>query len=216
VTIPRRDWERFAPLLGAFGFLLFIALGAVAVGESSPSGDAPAPEIAAYFAERQGGHPLNTSLGAFGSFVLLPLFLASLWRAIRRVEGQDGLCAPAALIAGVAMLGPLGIQLAGWGAAALQAGPQRDPAVAAALFDLGSTGFLIFPFPAALLVLATSLANRSGPLLPVWLARTGFLVAGLIVLLAPLGPFMFALFGLWLLAVALVLFRRDHAAVASE
>jgi len=215
MEIQRHGWERFAPL-GAVGFLLFIALGAVAVGESSPSGDAPAREIAAYFAEHQGGHLLNTFLGAFGGFVLFPLFLASLWRAIRRIEGQDGLCAPAALIGGVAMLGPLGIQLAGWGGAALQAGPQRDPAVAAALFDLGSTGFLIFPFPAALLVLATSLANRRGPLLPVWLARSGLLVAGLIMLLAPLGPFMFALFGLWLFTVSLVLFRRDHAAAASE
>ncbi len=216
MAIPRRGWERFAPLLGAFGFLLFLALGAAAVGASSPSGDAPAREIAAYFAEHQGGHLRNTFLSAFGSFVLFPVFLASLWQAIRRVEGHDGLCAPVALIAGVAMLGPLAIQLAGWGAAALQAGPQRDPAVAAALFDLGSTGFLVFPFPAALLVLATSLANRSGPLLPVWLARTGFLVAGLVVLLAPLGPFMFALFGLWLLTVAVVLFRRDHPAIASE
>ena len=215
MEIQRHGWERFAPL-GAVGFLLFIALGAVAVGESSPSGDAPAREIAAYFAEHQGGHLLNTFLGAFGGFVLFPLFLASLWRAIRRIEGQDGLCAPAALIGGVAMLGPLGIQLAGWGGAALQAGPQRDPAVAAALFDLGSTGFLIFPFPAALLVLATSLANRRGPLLPVWLARSGLVVAVLMMLLAPLGQFMFALFGLWLLAVSLVLFRRDHAAAASE
>jgi len=215
MAIQRRDWERFAPL-GAFGFLLFIALGAVAIGESSPSGDAPARDIAAFFAEHQGGHLLNTFLGAFGSFVLFPLFLASLWQAIRRIEGHDGLCAPTALIGGVAMLGPLGIQLAGWGAAALQAGPQRDPAVAAALFDLGSTGFLIFPFPAALLVLATSLANRRGPLLPVWLARSGLVVAVLMMLLAPLGQFMFALFGLWLLAVSLVLFRRDHAAAASE
>ncbi len=77
MAIYRPGWERFAPL-GAFGFLLFIALGAAAVGESSPSGDAPAAEIAAYFAEHQGGHLLNMFLGAFGSFVLFHLFLASL------------------------------------------------------------------------------------------------------------------------------------------
>ena len=146
--------------------------------------------------------------------MLYPWFLASLWRAIRAAEGEDGLCAPVALIGGVALLGPLTIQTAGWGAAALQAGPGRDPAVAAALFDLGSTGFLIFPFPAALLVLARSLANRSGPLLPVWLGRAGLVVAALMVLLAPLGPFMFVVFALWLIAVSIVLFRRKSGVAA--
>ena len=96
------------------------------------------------------------------------------------------------------------------GAAALQAGDQRDPAVAAALFDLGSMGFLLFPLPASLVVLATTLTNRSGPLLPGWLARTGLPLAIVMVLGAfPLGQFMFALFGLWLAAVAIVLMRRS-------
>lgn len=93
------------------------------------------------------------------------------------------------------------LQLAGWGASALQVGDQRDPAAAAALFDLGSTAFLIFPLPAAALVIATTLAARCGPLLPVWLARAGLPVAAVMVLGAfPLGQFMFALFGLWLIA----------------
>lgn len=174
-------WERYAPL-GAVGFLLSLAVGAAAVGASSPAGDAPATDIASYFAEHQGGLLANTFLGALGGFVFFPWFLASLWRRIRRVEGDDGLCAPAALVAGIALLGPLSIQLAGWGAAALQVGDQRDPAVAAALFDLGSTGFLIFPLPAAVLVVATTLASRSGQLLPAWLARAGFPVAAVMVL----------------------------------
>ena len=214
MAVHRPRWERCAPL-GGLGFLLFLALGAAAVGTSSPAGDAPAEEIARYFTDNQGGHLGNTALAAFGGFVLYPWFLASLWRAIRAAEGEDGLCAPVALIGGVALLGPLAIQTAGWGAAALQAGPQRDPAVAAALFDLGSTGFLIFPFPAALLVLATSLANRSGPLLPVWLGRAGLVVAALMVLLAPLGPFMFVVFALWLIAVSIVLFRRNSTVAAN-
>ncbi len=214
MTQPR--WERFAPL-GAVGFLLSLALGAAAVGASPPASDAPAAEIATYFAEHQGGHLANTLLGALGSFVLYPWFLASLWRAIRRVEGEDGLCAAAALIGGVALLGPLLIQLAGWGAAALQVGDQRDPAVAAALFDLGSTGFLIFPLPASVLVVAATLANRSGRLLPVWLARLGLPVAAVMVLGAfPLGQFMFALFGLWLLAVAIVLIRQSRQGPIGE
>ena len=205
MTEPR--WQRYAPL-GALGFLLSLGLGAAVIGASSPASDASATEIATYFADHQGGLLANTLLSAFGSFVLFPWFLASLYQRIRHVEGADGLCAPAALAGGIALLGPLLIQLTGWGAAALQVGEQRDPAVAAALFDLGITGFLIFPLPAAVVVVATTLASRSGSLLPVWLARAGFPVAAVMVLGAfPLGQFMFALFALWLLLVTVVLIR---------
>ena len=209
----QRRWERFAPL-GALGFLLSLVLGAVAVGATSPAGDAPADEIASYFSEHQGGHLTNTFLAALGVFVFYPWFLASLWRAIRRVEGENGLCAPVALIGGVALLGPLLIQAAAWGAAALQAGDQRDPAVAAALFDLGSTGFLVSTFPAAVLVLATTLANRSGSLLPVWLARVGAPLSVVLVVGTFFGvaPFLFALFALWLIAVAIGLMSRNRSA----
>jgi hypothetical protein len=207
MTMTEPRWQRYAPL-GAVGFLLSLGLGAAVIGASSPAGDASAKEIATYFADHQGGLLANTLLSAFGGFVLFPWFLASLYQRIRRVEGADGLCAPAALVGGIALLGPLLIQLTGWGAAALQVGEQRDPAVAAALFDLGSTGFLIFPLPAAVVVVATTLANRSGPLLPVWLARAGFPVAVVMVLGAfPLGQFMFALFAVWLLLVTVVLIR---------
>jgi len=209
--VNRPRWERLAPL-GALGFLLSFAVGAAAVGAGPPAADAPAQEIASYFADNRTGHLLNIFLVTLGSGLLYPWFLAGLWRAIRRVEGNNDLCAPAALISGVALLGPLFIQLAGWGAAALQAGDQRAPDVAASLFDLGNTGFLLFPLPAAGLVLATSLANRSGALIPVWLSRAGLVVAAVLVLGAlPFGPFMFALFGLWMIAVSVVLLRAKTA-----
>jgi len=189
-----------------------LVLGVALIGDTAPAGDAPAAEIAAWFAEHQTGHLANAFLAAVGGFVLYPWFLACLVRAIRRIEGSDGLCAPTALVGGIALLGPLLIQITGWGAAALQVGEHRDPAVAAALFDLGSTGFLILPLPAALVVVATTLANRCGPLLPRWLARVGPVVAVVLVLGAfPLGQFMFALFGVWLLAVAIVLMRKPSA-----
>ncbi len=213
-TEPR--WQHYAPL-GAVGFLLMLGLGAALVGETSPNGNAPEAEIATYFAEHQGGHLVNMLLGAIGAFVMYPWFLAALWRRIRVVEGGEGLCAPVALIGGIALLGPLTVQLAGWGAAALQVGDRRDPSVAATLFDLGSTGFLLFPLPAALLVLATSLANRSGPLLPVWIARAGYPLAVVMVLGAlPFGQFMVLLFGLWMIAVSVVLMRKDNLRRAGD
>ena len=206
---PRR-WERLAPA-GALVFLLTILLGALAVGESSPDSDRPARDIAAYFADHQGGHLTNTFLVALGACGFYPWFLASLWRALRRVESDGGICAPAATVSGIALLGPLLLQAAAWGAAALQAGETRDPAVAAALFDLGNMAFILVPLPAAVLVAATSLARGAGTLLPGWLARTGLPLALLMVVAAWVGlaPVSFIMFGLWLAVVAVLLTRRN-------
>ncbi len=208
-TTPGR-WERLAPA-GALVFLLTVVLGALAIGESSPASDGPARDIASYFADHRGGHLANTFLVVLGGFVFYPWFLAGLWRALRRVEGDDGICAPVALVGGIALLGPLFVQAAAWGAAALQAGESRDPAVAAALFDLGNMAFILFPLPAALLVAATSLARGGGEFLPGWMAGTGLPVALVMVVATWFGlaPVSFALFGLWLAVVAVFLIRRS-------
>ena len=209
----RRDardaWERLAPL-GAFGFLGTIVLGAVIIGETTPSSEAPAAEIARYFAEHQGAVILNSALVVLGGFAFFPLFLAALWRAVRPTEGDGGLWALVLLVAGVGLLGPLLVQAVGWGAAALHPGEHRDPWVSAALMDLGNMGFLLLPIPAGLLMAATSGAAPQG-LFPRWLVRAGralavVLMAGTV--LAPgLAPVYFVLFGLWLAAVATTLLR---------
>ena len=206
-TTPAR-WERLAPA-GALVFLLTIILGPLAVGESSTDSDDLASEIAAYFADHQGRHLANTFLVVLGATVFYPWFLASLWRALRRVECDDGICATAALVGGITLLGPLLLQATAWGAAALQAGEHRDPTVAAALFDLGNMAFILFPLPAAVLVAATSLAGVGTPL-PRWLDRGGvtLAVAMVVVTWFGLAPLSFTLFGLWLAFVAVLLTRR--------
>lgn len=206
-TTPAR-WERLAPA-GALVFLLTIILGALAVGESSPDSDGPARDIAAYFADHEGGHLANTFLVVLGASVFYPWFLASLWRALRRAEGDTGICATAALVGGITLLGPLLLQATAWGAAALQAGENRDPTVAAALFDLGNMAFILLPLPAAVLVAATSLGGN-GILLPRWLGRAGLPLALAMVGATWFGlaPLSFTLFGLWLAFVAVLLTRR--------
>ncbi len=210
--ITQKRWSRFAPA-GALGFLLSIVVGAILVGESTPSSQAPAEEIAAYFADHRAGLLANTALVGLGTFALFPWFLGSLWRASRRAEGDDGVCAVVALVAGVALLGPLLIQAVGWGAAASEAGPHRDPSVTAGLMDLGNMGFFLFPFPAAVLIAATSRAGRPGVLLPTWLTRAGVPLAVVMlvgaVIVPGVAPVLFVAFGLWLVAVAFTLMRRN-------
>ncbi len=46
------EWERRAPI-GAFGFLGTLVFGGLVIGETSPSSEASAEEIASYFAEHQ-------------------------------------------------------------------------------------------------------------------------------------------------------------------
>ena len=106
------------------------------------------------------------------------------------------------------LLGPILLQATTWGAAALQAGENRDATVAAALFDLGNMAFILFPLPAAVLVAATSLAG--GKLLPRWTAKAGPPLALVMVVTTWFGlaPLSFTLFGLWLAVVAVVLTRH--------
>jgi len=205
----RLGWDRLAPA-GALAFLLTILLGALAVGASPPDSDAPAQEIAGYFADHRGGHILDAGLVVLGGFVFYPWFLASLWRAARRAEGDDGLCAPVALLGGITVLGPLLILVTAWGAAALQAGEHRDPAVAATLLDLGNMAFLLVPVPAVALVLGTTLAARPGRLLPASLTRAGIPLAALMIAGTwfGLGQLSFTLFCVWLALVAVALIVR--------
>ena len=188
-----------------------MVLGVIVIGETSPSSKAPSAELAAWFAENRTGVRLNTSFVMLGAFACYPCFLAALWRATRRAEGEEGLLSVLGLVGGVGLLGPLLIQIGAWGAAALEAGPGREPAVAAGLMDLGNMGFILVPIPAAVLVGATSLAARPGILLPKWMATAGIVIAAILLVggvIQFFPPVLFALFGLWLVAVAFVLLRR--------
>jgi len=204
--------ELLAPA-GALGFLLCLVLGALILGETPPASHAPVEDIGRYFADHRSGVLYNTSFAVFGAFTLYPWFLGSLCRAIRRADG-DGLLAMVAMVAGVGLLGPVLLQAAGWGAAALEAGPSRDPSLAAGLMDLGNKGFLLFPMPAAALIVATSVAARPGILLPAWLSRAGLPLAAVLGVGGLVGfspQVLFVLFSLWLVAVAVVLMRRAAA-----
>ena len=161
---------------------------------------------------------LDAFLVVFGGFVCYPWFLASLWRAIRRVEGDEGLCAPAALIGGVLLLGPFLILVTAWGAAALQAGDHRDPLVAAALLDVGNMALILCLLPAMVLVVATTLAGRRSSLLPAWLARSGLPLAGVMLVGTWFGvtQFAFVLFAVWLTLVAVALMHRTGRSASPE
>ncbi len=69
--------------------------------------------------------------------------------------------------------------------------------------------FLLFPLPAVVLVVGTTLAGRARTLLPRWLVRAGWPLA--VVMVAGtwfgLAPVSFFLFGLWMALVAVVLMR---------
>ena len=108
---------------------------------------------------------------------------------------------------GITLLGPILSQVIAGGAAALQAGENRDPTVAAALFDLGNMAFILFPLPAAVMVAATCLAG-TGTLLPRWEPWLPLALMMVVATWSGLAPLSFTLLGLWLAIVAVVLTRR--------
>lgn len=201
-------------LLGAAGaavFLVLLLLGALAVGaDSVPSSAAPAADIASFFANHRQGHILNMSLATLGGFFFYPAFVATLWSALRRSEGEGGTYSTLALLGGLGLLPPLLVQAVAWGAAAVPA--QVDPSAARALFDVGNLAFAVVPFPIALVIGATSMVGLRTALLPRWLALSGVTLAVVLVVTGVAAPGLvaapgFFAFGLWMLLVSALLVR---------
>jgi len=208
-------------LAGAAAFLLLLVTGALLVGTSTPSADAPAADIALYFREHQRGHLLNMYLACLGGFFFYPIFLATLWSALWRSEGGARGYSTMALIGGIAFLAPLLLQAVSWGTAALEAGGKGNSSVIKALMNLGNLSFTLTLFPIALLVGSTSVLGLRTQLFPRWLTLSGLVMTAIVVLGGFIVPGLlaapaFALFGIWMLLIGLILLRKTKATTAAE
>ena len=202
---------------GAAAFLLLLVVGALFVGTSPPSSSAPAATIALYFKEHAQGHLINMYLAILGGFFFYPMFLATLWGALRRSEETGKMYSTMALIGGMGLLAPLLLQAVSWGTAALEAGDNGEPSVIRALMQLGNLAFTLALFPLALLIGSTSILGLRNDLFPRWVTVLGlvltsiFLIGGVAVPGLVAAP-AFALFGVWMLLIGITLVRRATAA----
>jgi hypothetical protein len=210
--------------LGAGAGLLSVLLGIVAVavgagggGGGSAAPGAPREEIARAYA---GVPPPAVWVGAFVQVLaslLLFVFVARLWAALRRAEGGAGWLAATALGAGLASVT---LTLAGFavGAAArARGGPGLDVPVAVALFDVHVGLYVASWALGALFLGAAAVLGLAAQALPRWLGWAAALGAvlslGAVAAPAtPLGQAPTLLLLLWVLATSVVLLRGPAGA----
>jgi hypothetical protein len=209
-----RRWEQVGAV-GGILYVLLISLGdeTLATGDIMPPPAASEQQITDYFAAS-----VTTSfwvgryIGLL-SLCFLLIFVCSLWSALRRAEGEPSWLSAAAFGGGL-----LAVAFQFGGAPAQFAAVSRweegiNPQLARALFDVGTTTFILSWFPLAVLLAATAVvANRTGAL-PRWIGwAAAVLAVGLLVGLAivPSGwaflPFSLCL--LWFIAASVALIRR--------
>jgi hypothetical protein len=192
--------ERWAPLAGVL-FAVIFAIGILTSGDT-PDTDATGNEVISHYND---SGKFFVGIVALGLGAVLLLFFAGVLRDRLRETGPEWLATVAfggAVVYAVA-LGIFGMsQLA-----LLDASDLGQPEVAQALNISDNDNFLPAVIGLAVVLLATAwhiLASRS---LPVWLGWVS-LVLGVLAMAGPAGFVAFLLFPVWVLVVAIVLFRE--------
>jgi hypothetical protein len=194
-------WPALAPLTGVV-FVILVVI-AFAVGGSSPDIKDSPQKILKYYNDHDSKQMFSAALLAL-STVFLFFFLGVLRTVLRAVEGTVGRLSAVAfgggLVLGVGML-----SFAGFTFTVADAADHLTPDAAQAINALNSDFF--FPLAAGLstLLLATGISGVRTRVLPAWLSWIAIVLG--IAAITPAGFFAFLAFGLWVLAVSLVLWR---------
>lgn len=193
--------ERLAPLTGVAAAVLWL-VGIIVVQSGNPS-DPDAAELAAYFRDERGAILAGGLLVGLGTFIFFA-FLAAL---AQRLGGWARTAAVSAGTVGAAMMLALtGPHTTG----ATTDAELLSPEASVALWRLSHTFFVGAEVAFAAFVAAVALAALQRPgLAPRWLAWTGLALALLLLVLPIAWLALIFLLPLWLIALAVVLQRRQ-------
>ena len=201
----------FAGLAGTA--LVFAGQGLIQIGGAEPRFDAPAADIAHFFATR------NETLFAIGVYLSVLSLVAFLW-FFGGLYGllKDDWRAPIALVSGVVFVAASVVS--GWELASFRVSEGLDPQVARLAFDMGNMGFASGWVALGSFALATGWAVLSSRALPRWLgwwiAVAGVcLVAAKAVWTTYFWLVGYGLFWVWVIALGVVLLRRAGMASIS-
>jgi hypothetical protein len=204
--------------IGAAGGILFVMMQAVAqialqVGASEPPFNAPTEPIVSFFA---GKNTLLTELSAFLSglsLIAFIWFLGTLWAVLREAEGEPAWLSLVTVISGV-MAAAVVFAPGGWHLAFFRINEGLDPQIARLLFDSGNLGFANMWLFLASMLLAYAAVTIQTKVLPLWTGWAGIFTALSLLVArafwATSGTVFIAymLFGLWLIAVSVILLRQ--------
>jgi hypothetical protein len=192
--------ERLAPLAGVV-FTVVFAVGFLISGDT-PDSDATGEEVIKHY-DDDAKVLAGFLLIMFAS--LMFMFFAGVLRRHLAASGPDWL---APVVFGGAVIYVVGLSIFALSQFALvEAADNKQAAVAETLNVIDNTNFATVGFGLVIILFASAwhiLASRS---LPVWLGWTA-LVLGVLGFAGPLGFVSFLLFPFWVVAVAIVLFRR--------
>jgi hypothetical protein len=162
-------WQRRGGAAGILAATSFVTESALL--RHSPSTDQPTSDLTSYFSANRATALAGMYLLGFGAAVLL-FFLAALRSRLGRDDTLDGL-ANVGFAGGVAA-SAIVVVAAGM-LAVLAFRPDTTPPVARALYDANGLLIAFAGFPAAVLLLASSIAALHGGALPRWLGWFGLL-----------------------------------------
>jgi hypothetical protein len=214
--------ERPIPRLAAFSGIAAVALlfvGSAFSGGGSPDLDASRAKLVDWST----AHPATTSSYAGGMIELLGIlamivFAATLWAALRRAEGGDGIFAASAF--GAALISTA-IKLASLPAVFAAVWRSRqgiDPQLAAALLDMNNAAFVLTWGIDAVMMAAAAVVILRSRALPHWLGWLGAITAAVSLVSMPLAdvvpPLGILLTFAWIVATSVVLVRRPQVGVA--
>ncbi len=201
-------FDRFVPLAGVLAGLLFFV--GLFLNRSDPSSETGPAETFAYWHADHGRHQIVGLLVAPLIAFLLVFFGTGLKRHLERDRDSGhgavafgGALLAAAIFALVAMLE----------AAMANAAHEGERQAVYTINQIHSYDWLGWNAAFAAVLLATGMGARRTGMLPRWLTWVTIVIGAS--LLTPLGFFGFLLLPLWLIAVGLLLFRRDHEPAAA-
>ncbi|MEA2330442.1 MAG: hypothetical protein QOH58_580 [Thermoleophilaceae bacterium] len=197
---------RFAPLAGIV-FVALIVL-AIVIGGETPDNDDSRRAIVDFWRDNEDAQIWSSLIGAWAT-VFFVWFAASVWSALRRVEPGparlSSLSFAGAIIAAVGLLSALSLTFA-------VADTIDDvPASVTQTLTILSNEFF-FPIAAgyAIFFLAVGVLAVRTRVLPVWLGWITIVLG--ILCLTPVGFFALLLGLIWILAVSVMLYRREEPA----
>jgi hypothetical protein len=206
----QRKWLALCGVVAA----VLVPLAIVVIGGgNSPNDHAGAAKVVSFYRDHQKGNNFAALLVAIGA-VLLVLFAAQLREVLHGGQSGAGVLSLAAF--GGALLASAGLLFAAVVHFALvDAAHYRLASTAQALNTLDSYAFFAAFGGFAVLFLAAGITTVRRPALPRWLGWAA-IVIGLLSLAGPIG-FLGALLGLiWILVVAILIFRKDLVAAGAQ
>jgi hypothetical protein len=198
-----RGLERFAPLTGVL-FVALIVL-AIVIGGETPDNDDSRQAIVAFWEDNDTAQIWSNVIGAWATVFFL-WFAATLRSALRRAEEGPArlstLSFGGAVVAAVGLLSALSLNFA------VADSVDEVPASVTQTLTVLSNGFF-FPIAAgyAVFFLAAGVLSVRTRMLPVWLGWVTVLLG--IVCLTPVGFFALLLGLVWIVAVSVLLYRRE-------